>query len=317
MARYWHICLLLKAFSSASTQQIDPRYSMNLTVYHQYEPSYEFLGLRDQNTGDVRGDAFFVLRGLMLPVECSKGRDTPLVKHDCDNPEQNETDTNVVSQHLVEVDSRFGDYGECNVNGNTKSYSCECGALTQLVPCDGFVGMADVGSRYDHQHLNASNPAWQWWRANLAKKFGGKWYSTTGNRECKPFVGATASPCYWRLVRTESRISSRCLLQTVTQVIRLHSPDCFSTCVQPTNDSSACVATCYMDGILGPHGGTQRVSPKEGMAIAPLLAAWHHAFTHCPQIPGDEVAFGVAATAAAAAAEASAARDAHEVIIAV
>ena len=48
-----------------------PTNATNITVYHEYDPRFESLGLRDQDTGDADGDAYFVLRSLLLPIECA------------------------------------------------------------------------------------------------------------------------------------------------------------------------------------------------------------------------------------------------------
>ena len=76
----------------------------------------------------------------MLPIEC-ESRD-PEATFDCDNPEQNGTNVNVVSQHLVTVDSRYGDYGRCN--DRERAYHCTCGSSLRPRPCGPAVGMAEV-----------------------------------------------------------------------------------------------------------------------------------------------------------------------------
>merc|ERR1712185_18285 len=89
--------------------QVPPQFATNLTLYREGSPALP-LDLINQDTGDVLGDAYFVLRGLMLPVECKSK--SWMAHFDCDNPEQNST-SNVVSQNIVTVDSRFGPYGSC------------------------------------------------------------------------------------------------------------------------------------------------------------------------------------------------------------
>ena len=86
------------------------------------------------------GDAYFVLRGLMLPVECKSK--SWMAHFDCDNPEQNST-SNVVSQNIVTVDSRFGPYGSCNAD-KSGQYECDCG---KRQACGAPVGHVDVASR--------------------------------------------------------------------------------------------------------------------------------------------------------------------------
>ena len=92
--------ILVLALSSAFAQ-IDPAHKQTLTLYHETQPEFQALGLKNQDTGDLFGDLYFVLRSVALPVECSSKN--PLAKFDCDNPEQNETATNVISQNIVDV----------------------------------------------------------------------------------------------------------------------------------------------------------------------------------------------------------------------
>lgn len=60
--------------------QINPLHRERLTVFHEYEPKFESVGLENQNSGDLNGDAFFVLRSFLLPVECVSHN--PIAKFD-------------------------------------------------------------------------------------------------------------------------------------------------------------------------------------------------------------------------------------------
>eukprot|EP00662_Eupelagonemidae_sp_cell21_P055925 gene55925-63768_t len=136
--------LLLVSLVAPGAAQVDPAYAVNVTLYHEYQPRYARLALRDQDSGDLAGDAYFVLRSFLLPVECASG--SPAARSDCDNPEQNNTATNVVSQMRVVADSRWGPYGECNVAGGV--YSCVCrDGRARPHPCNASVGRTDVAAR--------------------------------------------------------------------------------------------------------------------------------------------------------------------------
>ena len=248
-------------------------HAVNITLFHEYPPQYASLGLANQNSGDILGDAFFVLRGFMLPVECRSG--DPMAKFDCDNPEQNASTVNVVSQHIVTVDSRFGDYGRCNVRDG--QYHCSCGGYVFPKPCNASVGRAEIATRYSHHTIRSGSEPWKFWRVNLARKLGGHWYSTTASGEC------TAAPtqggaCTWKVVADVRKITTRCLLGRVAATVIRHNATCFHGCPQPTNASSVCWVECLMATALGPDGGKRLVTPDAGIGTALLVDAWKGAF---------------------------------------
>ena len=249
----------------------DPAYAINLTLFHEYPPQFEQLGLVNQDTGDLRGDAYFALRGFMLPVECASS--DPLAHFDCDNPEQNASDINVVSQHLVTADSRFGPYGACNEQDG--KYTCVC---NHGRPCGAAVGNADVYTR--EPAPPAGSEDWRWWRVNLARKTGGNWYSTHAAGECtESGPGGGAAGCTWKVVENARRITSRCLLGRVATAVASQNATCFNLCAQPTNLSSVCWVDCFMATALGPAGGERLIDgDKEGVNIGVLIAAWQGAF---------------------------------------
>ena len=261
---------------------IDPSHEVNLTLFHEHPPQYSVLGLDDQDTGDLQGDAYFVLRGLLLPLECAS-RLAP--RGDCGNPEQNST-RNVVSKHVVAVDDRFGEYASCTVRAG--GYSCQCGSWAHHEPCKAPVGRADVAKREVGHFVPPGAPDWLWWRTNLAIKTGGFWYSTVSAGRCD---GGTA-PCTWRLVATIRRIVAACLETRVAAAVRAYAPSCFAACPQPTNASTQCVARCYMQILLGPSGGSRLINATEGMPRRLITQAWEGAFASsdpaaggCPDAP--------------------------------
>ena len=168
--RDWMAALLLQ--TTCCSSQIPAEHKATLTLYHEYQPKYVSLGLENQDTGDDQGDAYFVLRGLLLPIECAKAHRHFIPSFDCDNPEQNSTQ-NVVSQHTVEVDDRFGQYGSCTADGSG-TYSCNCGQWIYPAPCKAPVGRTDVAQRETGHRIPPDAPPWLLWRMNLAVKTGGK-----------------------------------------------------------------------------------------------------------------------------------------------
>ena len=225
----------LLAATAASSPRNVPANAVNVTLYHEFAPRWESLGLANQDTGDVRGDAYFVLRSLILPVECAPGANGN--RFDCDNEEANSTH-NVVTRNTVLVDSSFGTYASCNA-GPT-GYSCT-GPTTKT----GDVGRCDVKAReVGHPHPRAGAKAWEWWRLNLAVKMGtpipAYWYSTVAAGDCA--TAAPGQPCHWKLLATTRRIVAACLGARVFSAVRRHAGEgCFTACPQPQNISSTCV----------------------------------------------------------------------------
>ena len=64
------------------------------------------------NTGDAPGDMYFDLRSVDIAMECANP--SPSSAHDCDNQEVVAKDL-AISKLVLEVDTRFGQYGRCNV----------------------------------------------------------------------------------------------------------------------------------------------------------------------------------------------------------
>ena len=54
------VVLAVLPFASSQGGSIDPAYAVNITVYHEYQPQYESLGLVDQDTGDLRGGELMI-----------------------------------------------------------------------------------------------------------------------------------------------------------------------------------------------------------------------------------------------------------------
>ena len=135
----WVYLLLLLVVARATT----PKNAVNITVYHINQPTFGAAPV-NMDTGDAKGDLYFDIRSVDLPLECA--HPTAHSAHDCQNAE-------VVSPHLVitqlviEVDqTAYGEYGRCNVcvNGSDNhgtnctacgiadgQYFCGCGPYGQ------------------------------------------------------------------------------------------------------------------------------------------------------------------------------------------
>ena len=117
------VLLLLPLVRSA---RIDPRYAANLTLFHVNERNYSALPL-NMNTADINGDMYFDLRSRGLPLECGKWRNTSFWSSlDCNDPEVSDVKSLAITKLVLEVDTRWGDYADCNIDPETGVYSCEC-----------------------------------------------------------------------------------------------------------------------------------------------------------------------------------------------
>jgi hypothetical protein len=85
-----------------------------------------YTGVTNLDTGDAGGDAFFGLYELATPILCS-GKNA-MAGVTCTNvPILQIPGFNVYTENVVEVDTRFGDYSECNPTNVTPSatyFSC-------------------------------------------------------------------------------------------------------------------------------------------------------------------------------------------------
>lgn len=118
------LALALPALGAAA--HIDPAHSANVTIYHVNERNYSGVP-RNMNTADVDGDIYFDLRSRGLPLECGPWRNTSFWSRlDCDNPEVDDPSQLTITELVLEVDTRFGDYADCNVDTETGEYYCEC-----------------------------------------------------------------------------------------------------------------------------------------------------------------------------------------------
>jgi len=123
---------------------IDPQFAKNITIYHVNEKS-EPASPVNMNTADINGDMYFALRTVGLPLECG-----PWVNQsfwpalDCSNPEVANTSNLAVTKLVLEVDTRFDDYADCNIDPVSGQYQCscedvqdDCTRFADSVACDG------------------------------------------------------------------------------------------------------------------------------------------------------------------------------------
>lgn len=91
------------------------------------------------------------------------------------------------------------------------------------------VGFEDVREGHGTCLPTSTDEDFVWWRFNLARKFGGQWYSTPRRGQCKPkrievkegqqlVRDGQSSPCSWQIQETVSTIKSSCLRARIIKV---------------------------------------------------------------------------------------------------
>ncbi len=113
---------LRSAHARAAAGRVVPEHAVNLTMYHVGPSTHR--GLANVNSGDAAGDAFFMLRAAGLPWLCSNSSGLKDETFDCRDVEQSGGDL-LVSEFVIEADSRFSGYAECNTENGT-GYFCDC-----------------------------------------------------------------------------------------------------------------------------------------------------------------------------------------------
>lgn len=289
------LCVLAAMLCCGSA--IDPRYAMNITVYHVNPDTYP-AAPTNMNTADLRGDIFFDIRSICSPYECAADPDN----HDCDNPEVTSKDL-VITKLILEVDSRFGQYALCNIcenhtdyHGNDNctngQYVCECGPFGHPIPCTPPVGMVNITQMFGNAthggpfSCNKFAANYTCWRENAANKLGGLWYSTLVEGACN----ATSGPdCTWRLVEVVKRVNKTCSDNVIYSTVEAQNQPCFAGC-GARNTTSPCWINCFYDTVLGPEAA---YSPTfSGIPVSDLLNAWDMPFASedpsqggCPSMP--------------------------------
>eukprot|EP00656_Telonema_subtile_P053227 TRINITY_DN7647_c0_g1_i6.p1 TRINITY_DN7647_c0_g1~~TRINITY_DN7647_c0_g1_i6.p1 ORF type:complete len:315 (-),score=65.33 TRINITY_DN7647_c0_g1_i6:102-1046(-) len=285
---------------------IPPEYQANITVYHVNEATFGAAPV-NMDTGNALGDMYFDFRSVSLPLECA--HPTNATARDCDNAEV-ASDNLVITELILTVDKRFGDYGRCNVcvngtdhhghnNCTDGEYICGCGGYLFPTVCGAPVGIQNITQQvsvHDCGGLFQSNQ-WDCWKYNVAKKMGGLWYSTTEQGWCD---SAHPSPnCTWFVAEAVKRVNKSCSDNLIYNAVeQADANKCFAGC-GARNTSSPCWIECFYDTLLGP-GTDKPAANVTGMPTTSLLAAWDASFASsgvagCPAVPIPHMAHKVAA----------------------
>lgn len=304
-------CLLVLSLvgvaSASGESPIPSEYAVNITVYH-VNPYSEGVIPVNMDTADATGDIFFDFRSKVVPIECAKDP----TSHDCTNPEVQANDL-VITKLVLEVDKRFGEYGRCNVcvNGSAGGvpckhegdYLCACGGFRSTTPCPAAVGYENVTAHFGTRACRPGNADWECWRANVAKKTGGSWYSTTEKGYCGDGSSPPPKNCTWRVAEVVKVVNKTCSDNSVYNILEHYKPEatsCFSTCADSKlgpqrNTSSPCWIKCFYETVLGPDSGKPG-GAVSGVDLDDLVRGWQKAFTSseakdggCPALPRAQV----------------------------
>jgi hypothetical protein len=272
-----------------SRAQIPPQYAENITVYH-VNPNAYGVAPYNMNTADVLGDMYFDMRSVGLPIECASN--SSKAASDCDNAEVVGSDL-VITKLVLEIDSRVGAYGRCNVcvngsdhHGNNSCtdgvYDCACGGYVHSTPCGAAVGVKNISDHVHGHDCREGDPNWECWRDAVGHKTGGFWYSTFGDGYCGDGTAPAPAGCTWRVAEFVKRVNKTCsdnaVYGEVEKVDAQAADSCFSKCADSVvgpmrNTSSVCWVTCFYNTVIGP-AASKPGGAVAGMPLADLTTAW-------------------------------------------
>eukprot|EP00035_Acanthoeca_spectabilis_P025175 m.457199 g.457199 ORF g.457199 m.457199 type:complete len:303 (-) comp21211_c0_seq1:60-968(-) len=279
---------LVAASLAVAGAQIPPQYAKNVTVFHVNPVEYGVAPI-NMDTADVLGDMYFDLRSKALPIECSSGN--PAAARDCDNAEVANGSSLVITKLIIEIDSRTGEYGKCNIcvngsdhHGNNSCvngvYDCTCGGFGPPKPCGQAVGVENISATAAYRKCGHGDPNWACWHDATGRKTGGFWYSTFGAGYCGDGSSPPPPGCTWRVVEFVKRVNKTCSDNVIYTEVETVGASCFKGCsgVGPQrNSSDPCWIGCFYDTVLGPDAGTPG-GEVAGMPLNDLVMAWNLPF---------------------------------------
>lgn len=287
----------------------DPAHSANLTLYH-INP-LNATGIENMDLGNPEGDIFFDMTLVVQPFVC------PSPFAGCDNREVLGPSIGL-KKVVVELDTRFGYYGACNicVNGSdprNKSrsctgdeYVCDCRDISAGFPAPNKECAPKVGREFPEDFFGVKGvgqfckvaPPGQpgnCWTGNAAGKMNGTWYSPMTLGKC---TEKDDKPCAWRLIEVTKTVTRDCHLNAWhTAVEKEMEPGCLDKCTDSgagaaRNTSSKCWVQCWFETALGKGAGEWPLNTTGGMSVQKLKDAWLAPFMSddpskggCPDVP--------------------------------
>jgi hypothetical protein len=166
----------------------------NITVFRITPQNYS--GVTNMNTGDAAGDVFFGLYERAIPILCANQAMHKMIT--CANvPILSIPNFNVYQQSILELDTRYGEYNECNPDPSSGIFACETRAAAGGVPPPPQCSAYQVTDGYC---FNGSPPSTH--RGSLADccSFAASqnaplWTFFSSNNSCEIHTDHGAEPC--------------------------------------------------------------------------------------------------------------------------
>mmetsp|Transcript_14092 Transcript_14092/g.21278 ORF Transcript_14092/g.21278 Transcript_14092/m.21278 type:complete len:352 (-) Transcript_14092:2167-3222(-) len=280
-----------------AVEGINPRFAKNITVYHVNSYSKGTIPL-DMDVSDIGGEIFFDLRSVVLPIECGSEY---AWSGDCENSEL-ESDDLVITKLELEVDTRFGEYGRCNVcnasgidpfsglHCTAGDYFCTCGGYYDSYACNssavGYENITETFSKFVCTWDEYITQPWRCWQNAVWQTTGGIWLSTPASGYCNSSHEYKDSSCTWRVLDQVKTISKNCSDAAIYATVQKYdNTGCFDQCSfrDRHNTSSSCFIGCFYKTVLGAEGMLPPYdddsSSGGGLTKDQLIAAWDAPFS--------------------------------------
>lgn len=230
----------------------------------------------NQNFGTPAGDAYFMLKNVMLPYVCTKCEGSRCrylspAYFDCSDKEVHAAER-VVRKVEVTFSGNYSRYALCNAQKDAGDDACPADSY-DCQPSDEVVGREEVAGGTSAAPTPGTrgryNDEADYWNYNTANTLGGYWYSLAGVN------GASPAPSW--SARTVKSINSRCQQRWLYKRVQEVGADCFNGCASPTNTTSECWIRCFYDTTLGSNSATS-ASPSGGLGGETIAQLWSAGF---------------------------------------
>ena len=265
--------------------------SKRLTVYHVH-PKCAGPSVGDRDTGDARGDLYFLLRSYAAPMECVPSPPHRAVcgNHSCGNAEL--MGAAVLSQVELEVDAAalataqadLGTYAHCDLTQPGCKYNCDAdGGKGKTLPSLGSWNISLLGGsgKGSCSRLRQGSLETEWWAANLQATLVSEhscfWYSTLK-------AGENVT---WRQLALTKQIDKACADHVFLNEVETSGASCFKTAGAKTGAGRDLLAPawirCFYTTTLGPKSNTS-YDRSGGWNAAQMEVVWDDMFSKCPDV---------------------------------
>lgn len=263
-------------------------------------------GIADKDSGTAAGDLGFYLHRYSAIAKCKPPMDANT--NECFLAYEP-----VIRRFEIEWDQAWGPYFRCNpmpfptndalvdtlhwgcypwhgrgptpwvppTHGSGSSTSCPTGTY-----CPALMNTSVGRDPAQHGAYDKKHP-------NLARYFGGHWFSTPAQAECtgdddrKPGDGKSPH-CSWRLSPTAKplkAVNATCMDARLFPVIQNNGQKCFATLPHPLNSTSDGYVKCIDSAVMGCGGDLPTTcafdvaATIKPIAVASIVGIWETAFT--------------------------------------